>query len=303
MDIQELKARIYMPDIVAKWVPLERIGDKYRGLCPFHPDKETKSLVIYDDSAYCFGCQGYWDCIDFVKAILPTDFRGAIEWLSMNYSSLPRRRYETTSKNDYIMPIPQRTINYWHSLLNNEARQYYNDRKLSSTTIEKYQLGWHGSAYVIPVWEGEPQNSLVYGVRFRQANGNGPKYWGLPGRNQPRLFNKWTLDGAKDAYIFMGEFDALLAWQDGLNAVSSTAGKHTWLASWNKLFKDVERIYVVPDTGEATAAYNIASMFIGRATVHSFPVGGPKDYTEYRQAGYSVGTFLEEIIQHSGFGL
>lgn len=297
-----LNTQIDMVSLVSQFVSLEKSGSTYKALCPFHDDNNTKSFTVYLDHAHCFGCNGHWDAVDFIKSYLNLDFRGAVSWIKEHRPDLNVTiQQQRSSRHSLpVHPIPQMVIDYWHEMLG-ERRSYYHSRLLTDDTIDFYKLGWTGISYVIPVWENRPGDSNVYNVRFRKATEDTrdiSKYWGIKGRNQPKLFNKWLLNSHKTAYIFIGEFDTLLAAQDGLCAVSSTAGQNTWLMEWTRHFNTVDRIYVVPDVGEETAAYRIASNFLGRAKVCSYPRAlGIKDYTEFRQVGYTVDDFRDLVLR------
>ena len=156
-------------------------------------------------------------------------------------------------------------------------------------------LGWDGRNYVIPLWEGIPRDSLVYGAKFRNTLGN-PKYFGLKGRQQTRLFNKHLLEGAREAVVVIGEFDAILGWQWGYNAVSPTSGQESWLPEWAELFEGIEKIYVVPDEGERAAGYRISSVLGSRAKLCRFPEH-TKDLTEFAQAGYTAKDFRSLVLE------
>ncbi len=106
--IAEMKARIPMSDVVGKFVALERIGSYWKGLCPFHPDKNTPSLTVYSDHAFCFGCKNHWDIFSFLQTHQHKTFPEAIDWLTSNLSSLPsiegiKSQYRSV---DPTIPIP-----------------------------------------------------------------------------------------------------------------------------------------------------------------------------------------------------
>lgn len=296
--IADLKAEISMVDLVGIWVDLKRVGNCYKGLCPFHPDKETPSLTVYRDHAHCFGCSGHWDQISWIGAKLDLNFRDAVKWLQDRTGVIPKavelphsRLYTPTS------PIPMTILEYWHNLVTKEVREYFYNRCLTDDTVDLYMLGYDGTNYVIPIWEGAPRESLVYGAKFRCPEGVVPKYFGLRGRNQPRLFNKFVLEDADEAIILFGEFDAILAHQLGFVAVSPTSGQNTWQVGWTKLFDGIETIFVLPDRGERAAGYSLLSLFGARGVLCEFPDNlGVKDFTEFVQMGYTVQDLRSAVL-------
>lgn len=293
--IADLKSQISMPDLVGITVELKKTGNCYSGLCPFHPDKATPSLKVFADHAHCFGCNGHWDQISWIEQWLGLNFGDAARWLQDRAGIIPKatelphsRQYTPTT------PIPKMMLEYWHSLTTVEVRKYYYNRCLTDATIDFYMLGHDGRSYVIPIWEGEPRESLVYGVKFRRSGDTVPKYFGLRGRSQPKLFNKFVLKDAKEAVIVLGEFDAILGYQLGLAAVSPTSGQNVWLIGWTRLFDNCETVYVLPDRGERAAGYRLCSLFGRRGCLCEFPEG-IKDLTEFIQKEYTV-KYLRDVI-------
>jgi len=298
IDIEQLKSSISIVDLVQLSVPLQRRGKVFVGLCPFH-DESNPSLTIYPDehSIYCFGCGWHGDAISWVEAKLGLTFGEAVRWLQDRVGILPKTRQLPDSRlYTPTAPIPKMILEYWHSLVISEVRDYYHQRCLTDETIDLYMLGYDGTNYVIPIWEGKPRESLVYGAKFRCPEGAFPKYFGLRGRSQPRLFNSFVLKDAKEAVIVFGEFDAILAYQMGLDAVSPTSGQNTWLVEWTKLFDNCETVFVLPDRGERAAGYRLCSLFGARGHLCEFPIEA-KDLTEYMQKGYTI-TNLKDSILH-----
>ena len=287
--IADIRSQISMPDLVGIWVELTHTGNCWKGLCPFHPDKATPSLAVYKDHAHCYGCDRHWDAVSWVKDKTGLSFGDAVMWLQDRAGIIPQattlphsRLYTPTT------PIPLIVLEYWHSLVVDEVREYFHNRCLTDNTIDFYMLGYDGRNFVIPVWEGKPQESLVYGVKFRRSDDVVPKYFGLRGRSQPKLFNKFVLKDAKEAVIVLGEFDAILGYQLGLAAVSPTSGQNAWLVEWTRLFDNVETVFVLPDQGEKSAGYSICSLFGSRGHLCEFPKDMGKDLTEFIQRGYVI---------------
>lgn len=293
--VDEIKAKISMPDLVGLTVKLKKTGHCYSGLCPFHPDRNTPSLKVFSDHAHCFGCSGHWDIISWTEQRLGLGFSDAVKWLQDRAGIIPKSNTLPHSS-QYVptTPIPLLVLEYWHSLATPDVRQYYYGRCLTDETIDLFMLGHDGTNYVIPIWEGEPRESLVYGVKFRCPEGVSPKYFGLRGRSQPKLFNKFVLKDAKEVVIVLGEFDAILAYQMGLATVSPTSGQNVWLVEWTRLFNDVGTIFVLPDRGERAAGYQLQSLFGSRGHLCEFPVE-VKDLTEFFQKEYTI-KYLRDVI-------
>ena len=83
-DIEALKQRLNIADVVADYVTLKRAGvDSLKGLCPFH-DERTPSFNVRPSAGYyhCFGCGESGDMISFVQRLDHLTFTEAVERLA-----------------------------------------------------------------------------------------------------------------------------------------------------------------------------------------------------------------------------
>ncbi len=79
--LDELKARVSLPDLVARKVKLVRSGRDLKGCCPFHKEK-TPSFHVFPDHYHCFGCGAHGDAIRFLVEAEGQDFMGAVRQLA-----------------------------------------------------------------------------------------------------------------------------------------------------------------------------------------------------------------------------
>src|SRR4030081_2334718 len=81
--VPEIKARLDIVDVIGGYVPLQRSGREFKGLCPFHAEK-TPSFTVSQELQvwYCFGCQEGGDLFKFIERIERIDFRQALEMLA-----------------------------------------------------------------------------------------------------------------------------------------------------------------------------------------------------------------------------
>ncbi|MFM6967044.1 MAG: DNA primase [Rhodoluna sp.] len=87
-DIEEVKARTNIADLVGEYVQLKPAGvGSLKGLCPFHDEKSPSFTVRPSDGFYkCFGCGEGGDSIKFVQQLEKLTFTEAIEKLASRIS-------------------------------------------------------------------------------------------------------------------------------------------------------------------------------------------------------------------------
>jgi putative DNA primase/helicase len=81
-DIQQLKQRLPLVDLIGDVVQLKKHGKEHKGLCPFHKEK-TPSFAVFDggsrESYYCAGCGAGGDHIQFLQDYYQLDFNEALD--------------------------------------------------------------------------------------------------------------------------------------------------------------------------------------------------------------------------------
>ena len=82
-DIEALRQRVSIVDVVQASVALRRVGRNWVGLCPFHAEKSGSFNVREETGRYrCFGCGASGDVFKFVQDMEHVDFVGAVESLA-----------------------------------------------------------------------------------------------------------------------------------------------------------------------------------------------------------------------------
>ena len=241
MDYKELVDRLDLRTLAA---PGRRTSGNKPVMvkCLWHDDKHA-SMAIYADHIFCHGCQKRESVLEWLaeqeNLDLDRDFRGAVEVLMSKYGSgalpapIPAVR-KTSDKPAMISPMDATMANRYHDRLG-AKRQWYLGRGLSDKVIDAQLLGHDGRAFTIPVWH--PNGDLLT-MRYRRdesLGGNGPKYWGIEGRNDTLLYNQAALAGSRMVVITEGELDCLRIWQEGIAAVSSTNGAGGMLSIWERV--------------------------------------------------------------------
>lgn len=79
----DVKARYDIVDVISQYVDLHKAGRNFKGLCPFHHDRDP-SLTVYPDSQrwWCFSCNVGGDVINFTMQYHNLDFKESIRHLT-----------------------------------------------------------------------------------------------------------------------------------------------------------------------------------------------------------------------------
>lgn len=103
-DVNAIKAGSDIVAVVGHYVQLKKQGTEYRGLCPFHSDKNPSFYVVpQKQMCHCFSCDAHHDVISFIQEIEGLDFRAACERLGGKKDWQPKLATEPAST-----PQPER---------------------------------------------------------------------------------------------------------------------------------------------------------------------------------------------------
>src|SRR6202140_5156373 len=98
-NVQQIKDRLSIVDVVSQYVKLERSGTSLRARCPFHAERTPSFHVSAERGTYhCFGCGVGGDIFSFVEAVEGLDFKGALKVLA-DKAGVPRGYERPEKKN------------------------------------------------------------------------------------------------------------------------------------------------------------------------------------------------------------
>jgi DNA primase len=150
-EIELIRERADMLEIVSRYVTLKKAGKNYIGSCPFHQDK-TPSFTVNPDKKlfHCFGCNEGGDLFQFLMKIERIDFAEALARLAAQ-TGVPIRR-ERASPLQKLKELNERVCLYFQTNLvspaGQKAREYLRQRGFSKEITEKFRLG-----YALPRWD------------------------------------------------------------------------------------------------------------------------------------------------------
>ncbi|HEU5179262.1 MAG TPA: DNA primase, partial [Candidatus Polarisedimenticolia bacterium] len=147
--LEKIRASVDIHEIISGYLPLKKVGAKYRGLCPFHTEKTPSFYVDAGKQLfYCFGCGTGGDAFKFLMLYEKVDFREALRMLSRRYGiPLPERVHHASSERQTLMQVNQAAADFFAGALADAtagkgARDYLKERGLSAATVGSFQLGF-----------------------------------------------------------------------------------------------------------------------------------------------------------------
>jgi DNA primase len=149
--LSEIQNRLDIAEVIAEYVPLQRKGGRYWGLCPFHQEKSPSFSVTPDKGLYyCFGCHKGGGLFQFVMDAEKLAWRDAVELLAKKAGvEIPRSEGddEGGARREAFLELHKRVAGSFHWLLSEgahaeAARVYLASRGVSAETIKTFQLGY-----------------------------------------------------------------------------------------------------------------------------------------------------------------
>ena len=203
MELSRMAAVKTSADLVAlisRYAELEKAGKEWRGLCPFHQDKKTKSLYVNPEKGlwHCFGCGASGDAITFLQRIKNISFKEALAQLEEETGLRPDRRggltVEALARAKGLQP---------QDLIGCEDTLY---------------RGRPAVKIVYPNERGKPTNCVRYRLSL---DGEDRFRWGRQGKERIPYGLHWLAVARETGELLLveGETDAATAWVHGIPAL------------------------------------------------------------------------------------
>jgi DNA primase len=152
--IAEIKDAANIVDVISNYVSLKKVGNNYKGLCPFHSEK-TPSFIVNEEKQifHCFGCNAGGNVFSFLMKMDNLSFPESAMGLARQYGIHIHRikesdaNSEKTLKREYLFKLNELAASYYHNILINEkegekARKYLTKRGIGNDVISTFRLGY-----------------------------------------------------------------------------------------------------------------------------------------------------------------
>ena len=156
-EVEEIKDRIDIAEVVGESVQLKKSGKNFTGFCPFHANTRTPAFVVFPDTGTwrCFGaCSEGGDVFKFVMKKEGWDFPQALEHLAARAGVELRPRTPQQEAQDEaqkgLRGLLETAVTFYRNHLqhNKQVLEYLYGRGLTAETLENFGIG-----YAVDSWD------------------------------------------------------------------------------------------------------------------------------------------------------
>ena len=152
-EVEDIKARLSVKDVIGGYVQLTKAGVSWKGLCPFHHEK-SPSFVVNEERAswHCFGCNKGGDIFSFVMEMDGLSFPEALALLAERAGVVLERRGRRFSGSGSSDTFTSEGVDHWNKVegVNIPKERLFKILDLSSKFFEKQLLDGEGKKKALP---------------------------------------------------------------------------------------------------------------------------------------------------------
>lgn len=147
-DIELIKSKINVVDLLSEYLPLKKAGINYKANCPFHNEKSPSFMVSPERQIWhCFGCQKGGDIFKFVMEKESLEFKDALEILAQKAGVTLKKSKTKSDGSDRLYEANQKAAQFYNYLLTEnkvgkKALDYLLARGLTQETIKEFSIGY-----------------------------------------------------------------------------------------------------------------------------------------------------------------
>ena len=142
-------------DVVGDFVTLRKAGMNYKGLCPFHDDRNPSFMVSPSKNiCHCFVCGKGDTPVKFLMEHEQITYPEALRWLARKYNievvekELTDEERAQQNERESMFVVNEWARDWFHDILKNDpdgiaiGKQYFRSRGIRDDIIERFQLGY-----------------------------------------------------------------------------------------------------------------------------------------------------------------
>jgi len=155
-EVEEIKERIDIAEVIGESVQLKKSGKNYTGFCPFHANTRTPAFVVFPDTGTwrCFGaCSEGGDVYKYVMKKEGWDFPQALEHLAERTGVELRPRTPQQEAQDEaqkgLQGLLESAVTFYRNHLHHsdQVLAYLHGRGLTAETLESFGIGYAADSW------------------------------------------------------------------------------------------------------------------------------------------------------------
>lgn len=300
VDVNDLKSRADLVAVCsALGVDLEQDGERWNGLCPFHPDENPSFSVWYDHDAEADRC-GCWSCdfntgdvYDFVQRRKSVDFKHAVAWVNDFVEQNPNKRPEPPSEGPAVDLAAYarnaiQTAQTGNQDVTTQLLADRNSRVPASWLLREFYVGEDAEEVVIPHMSSD--GKTVTGIK-RRVYPDWRKR-SVKGSKLHELYGSWRMEGHDHVVVCEGESDtwtvAYHLRDKDIDVIGLPSGANQWRDEWLLTLKDkiVTLLFDADDAGRAALKNWVSKL--GRARIATLREGEDATSTDPEIVYYKI---------------
>jgi len=136
--------------VVGEFVKLKRVGNSFRGPCPFHHGKNA-NFSVTQHGYKCFVCGESGDVFTFVQKHLGLDFTESVKWVGakvgVEVREVAGRRNEDKDSREPLWEVNATAAEFfraqlWETPAGKVARDYLDSRGISNEDADRFGIGY-----------------------------------------------------------------------------------------------------------------------------------------------------------------
>lgn len=148
-DVEKVKDRLNITDVVGQYVQLKKAGKNYTARCPFHKERTASFMVSPERGTYiCFGCGERGDVFSFVQKMEGSDFPTVLKQLAEKAGVKLERQFvpstKDTQKEERLREVCEAAVSFFEAELAKHAQvqKYITTRGVSAESVKQWRLGY-----------------------------------------------------------------------------------------------------------------------------------------------------------------